>query len=122
MGHHDEGLAEVISALRRLKGEDCEIGTADASGWDTSVTRSLWVLDGYRRGLLGESAGLGRAYGLAQLNLSLVLSAHVLSVDGYLYEVFRFGIMSSGNPSTSASNSFMRQVVHALGFRVNNEA
>ena len=29
--------------------------------------------------------------------------------------------MSSGNPSTSASNSFMRQVVHAMGFRRNNE-
>ena len=38
-----EGLDEVISALRRLKGKDNEIGTADASGWDTSVTRSLWV-------------------------------------------------------------------------------
>ena len=45
----------------------------------------------------------------------------MVSVDGYLYDVARFGIMSSGNPSTSASNSFMRQLVHALGFRIENE-
>lgn len=122
MGHHDDSVQETIAALRRLKEMDQPIGTADASGWDTSATRSLWILDGYRRGLLGESAALGRAYGLAQLNLSLILSAHVLSVDGYLYEVHRFGIMSSGNPSTSASNSFTRQAVHAAGFRKDNAA
>ena len=30
--------------------------------------------------------------------------------------------MSSGNPSTSASNSFMRQAVHAVGLRKDNAA
>ena len=122
MGRHDAGIQEVVEAIKRLRGPECaEIGTADASGWDTSVTRSLWICDGYRCALLGESAGLGRSHSWAQLNLSLILSAHVVSVDGYLYDVARFGIMSSGNPSTSASNSFMRQLVHALGFRVENE-
>lgn len=53
MGHHDEGIQEIVAALRRLRDMGDPIRTADASGWDTSVTRSLWILDGYRRGLLG---------------------------------------------------------------------
>lgn len=116
MGHHDDGIDQVIAALKRLQcsSPTRELSTADASGWDTSVTRSLWMTDGLRRGLLAEQGGLSHSFGKAQLNLSLILSARVLSVDGYLYQVDRFGIMSSGNPSTSASNSFMRQVVHAF--------
>ena len=102
MGHHDDGIVGIVEALKRLHSKSLPLSTADASGWDTSVTRSLWLLEGYRRGVLGEQGGLSRAYGKAQLNLSIVLSAHMLSIDGYLYQVHRFGIMSSRNPSTSA--------------------
>ena len=64
MGHHDQGIVDMCEAMGRLrkasdKGNGVETCQADASGWDYTVTRRLWLADAYRRAHLLGFRGLG---------------------------------------------------------------
>jgi hypothetical protein len=125
MGHHDEGIDEVAEAMENLLSDtpgDPHIapdGTktytrthngvaTDPKAWDVSVTRALWICDGFRRSECARYGGapFGFCYGL--MNLALASSAHVIVLGKEMFALFHFGIMPSGCPSTSPSNSHMR--------------
>jgi hypothetical protein len=118
MGHHDEGIKETCQAMRNLlNGEDGSRPhngvSTDASGWDISVTRALWMADAHRRAYAACEGHFpfGWCYGL--LNLGAILSAHVIVIGREMFEVRWFGMLSSGCSSTTSSNTNMRGIVQS---------
>lgn len=124
MGHHDEGLSDMCTAMDNMLVANGERArehngvSQDAKSWDILVTRALWMTDAWRRHALALEGGAPEGFAYALLNLGLVLSAHLIVVDGEVFEVAFFGIMASGIPSTSASNSFMRCFLHSYAFQI----
>lgn len=116
MGHHDDGIFELKNAMRNMLGGEGRPHngvSTDPSGWDISVTRALWMADAYRR---ADAARFGYfpygwCYGL--MNMGLISSAHVIVIGKEMFELCWFGVMPSGIPSTSSSNSFKRGFIHS---------
>ena len=51
MGHHDEGVVGLCQAMKHLERRSYRVGhvetcQADASGWDFTVPRRLWLSEG----------------------------------------------------------------------------
>jgi hypothetical protein len=118
MGHHDDGIAELCNAMDNLlkdeHGNRVHNGVStDASGWDISVTRALWMTDAHRRAHGACSGHFPYGWCYAILNLGVVSSAHVIVIGKEMFEVRWYGMMPSGCASTTASNSHMRGVVQS---------
>jgi hypothetical protein len=116
MGHHDDGCADIIDAMLNLLGDTGRRHngvSTDASGWDISVTRALWMADAFRRADAARFGHYPFGWCYALMNLGLVSSAHVIVIGREMYELAWFGVMPSGIPSTSPSNSFQRCFVHS---------
>lgn len=125
MGHHDEGNEAMKRAMKRMLSGDDEREppplwerkhngvSTDPTGWDISVTRALWMTDAYRRADAARSGHFPFGWCYALMNLGLVASAHVIVVGKEMFELRWFGVMPSGIPSTSSSNSFMRCEIHS---------
>lgn len=119
MGHHDEGNKDLCANIRNLLGgerREHNGASMDAKSWDLTVSRALWMCDAWRRADAARYgfAPYGWCYGL--MNLGLVASAHIIVIGMEVHEVTWFGIMPSGIPSTSASNSFMRAFLHSEAY------
>jgi len=122
MGHDDEGLKDTCAAFTRLSqapnsGEETAgLTSLDANGWDFSVTRTLLMVDAWRRAHLAEVAKAPPAFCLGLLNMGLILSAHILRSGMAMFAICVYGIVGSGMISTTASNSFMRSFAHSEAF------
>lgn len=90
---------------------------ADRKGWDMSVTRHLWMGDARLRAILCDAGGAPPEYQEAQIKMGLLLSAHVVQIGSYLYQIDTFGIVGSGILSTASSNGKINQLL-ALDFAV----
>lgn len=123
-GHDDNGLQDMCRAMKNMLSFDEEHQVpsvsrdhngvpSDASGWDISVTNALWMADGWRRAELAREGCAPRSFCYGLMNLAFTLASHIIVIGGYMYEVQFFGIMPSGIPSTTASNSFMRCFIHS---------
>lgn len=103
MSHSDSGSQTVDRAVR----QNCGVGalvTADATGWDLSVSRLMIILDAARRARGERSRGAANLI----LKYGYLLSSHVLAAGGAVYRADNYGITSSGQGSTSTQNSFIR--------------
>lgn len=118
MGHHDEGLEQTRRALKRLIGNDVGCA-ADRKAWDMSITRHLWMADARLRAILCDAGGCPSAYQEAQIKMGLLLSAHVVQVGSFLYQIDTFGVVGSGILSTASSNGKINQLL-ALDFIIHN--
>lgn len=116
MGHHTPGLEDTKAALLRLiKGD---VGcAADRRAWDLSITRHIWYAEGQLRAILAAAGGAPVVFQEAQLKMSMLLSAHVVQVGQFLYQVNIFGIVGSGIFSTASSNGKLNQLL-ALDFPI----
>lgn len=110
MGHDDKSLEDTCDALRRLLGEDAGCA-ADRKAWDMSITRHGWMADGHLRAILARAGGAPPKFVEAQFKLCALLSAHVVQVGKYLYQIDIFGIVGSGILSTASSNGHINQIV-----------
>jgi len=112
MGHHDDGIAHFGKVLDWL-GEAGNIDDKDAHGWDLTVCRDAIVLDAERRifcvALEPDQEHLRPVINRLLFAQAMIGSAHVACIGGSLYESLKFGITDSGNVSTSAQNSPIRQ-------------
>eukprot|EP00438_Fugacium_kawagutii_P018946 Skav232073 [mRNA] locus=scaffold1176:448072:449016:- [translate_table: standard] len=105
LGHDDDGIQRFGRELEiLLQAGHGVIKSADASGWDMSVSAdSLW-LDTIRRTYLTP----------CQLHAEFLYiegfcnSAHIIYDGQYLWASYRFGLTASGVPSASYQNSFIR--------------
>lgn len=118
MGHHDEGLEQTRKALKRLIGNDVGCA-ADRKAWDMSITRHLWMADARLRAILCDAGGCPSAFQEAQIKMGLLLSAHVVQVGSFLYQIDTFGVVGSGILSTASSNGKINQLL-ALDFIVHS--
>lgn len=140
LGHHDSGLAHTMRCFGRLFENGAgTVSDSDASGWDLSVRRDAIMADAVRRircaipdpsdlaASMYAHAGTGEGFDTYQgsFNLhanideflwaeALVNSAHVVAIEGQLWEICVFGITASGIPSTGAQNSAMRALLMLL--------
>lgn len=110
MGHHDEGLHHTREAMKRLIGDNNGCA-ADRKGWDMSITRHLWMADARMRALLASAGGAPEGFQEAQIKMGLLLSAHVVQIGTYLYQIDTFGIVGSGILSTASSNGRINQLL-----------
>jgi len=116
VGHHDEGiqlLGRTLSRLHLSAGTSQKVATSDASGWDFSVTRMLWMRDAMRRidcwaRVSDSSSELQETIEDLLLVVGVLSSAHCFCISGIVYEFDFYGLMPSAHPSTSDSNSGMR--------------
>lgn len=90
--------------------------SSDPQGWDISVTRALAMADAWRRADAAFSGGFGVGWCYGLMNLGLVSSAHIVVIADDMFELLWFGMLSSGIPSTSATNSFERIFLHSEGY------
>jgi hypothetical protein len=107
VGHHDEGIARTGKLIDEVFPGPGLVSSADASGWDLSVTRLDLVSDCARR-----VVNLDRQDDACLINLmfaeAFVTSAHTVSFGEDLYQLDKYGITASGTPSTSGQNTFIR--------------
>lgn len=110
MGHDTPGLHDTKAALLRLiKGD---VGcAADRKAWDLSITRHLWYAEGQLRAILAAAGGAPVVFQEAQLKMSMLLSAHVVQVGQFVYQVDIFGLVGSGIFSTASSNGKLNQLL-----------
>jgi len=117
VGHDDPGIEHLGKNLADLADADGIVGTADASGWDLSVKRTLWLADALRRIDCFERGSTRTEqerefFTHSALVVALVSSAHTFCVEDNgkctVYQLNVLGPMPSAHPSTSDSNSFMR--------------
>jgi len=112
MGHHDEGISHFGKLLDWL-GSTGKVRDRDARGWDLSVPRDGIVLDAERRmynlALSPEDEHLRPMMNRLLFAQAMASSAHVACIGGNLYECMKFGVTASGDVSTSAQNSPIRQ-------------
>lgn len=118
MGHDDDSIAQTCANIRRLLAGGRKAVALDAKGWDMSVTRTLWLVDGIRRATLAIAHGMPWVFAYGCLNAALCLSAHVVRCGVDVLEIMIFGIMGSGISSTTSSNCPMRGIVHSEAFWV----
>lgn len=117
MGHDDDSSEHMVKLFKAfLAGLGHNGVDADAKAWDFNVTRQLWATDGWRRGYIAVAGGFAECFADGCIMQSYVASAHMVVIGKEVYEVSKAGIMPSGIPSTSASNSWMRQMLHAQGY------
>lgn len=109
MGHHTPGLEHTRDAMVRLLGGDSGCA-ADRKAWDMSISRHGWVADGDLRAVLAEAGGAPPEFVEAQRKMVLILSAHVVQIGAWLYQVDTFGIVGSGILSTASSNGHINQL------------
>lgn len=110
MGHHDEGLEHTREAFKRLLGTHGGCA-ADRKAWDMSISRHAWIGDGRLRAILSTAGGAPRVFARAQVKMCMLLSAHVVQIGHYLYQVDTFGLVGSGILSTASSNGHINQLV-----------
>lgn len=110
MGHHTPGLHETKAALLRLIRDDVGCA-ADRKAWDLSITRHLWYAEGQLRAILAAAGGAPPVFQDAQLKMSMLLSAHVVQVGQFVYQVDIFGLVGSGIFSTASSNGKLNQLL-----------
>lgn len=90
--------------------------SSDPQGWDISVTRALGMSDAWRRADAASEGGFGIGWCYGLMNVGVVATAHIIIVADDVFELLWFGILSSGIPSTSATNSFERIFLHSSAY------
>jgi len=109
MGHDDKGVSRLGSVFDNMSGAGKKpLGFSDASGWDLSVCRDAFVFDAERRALRTTAHELWDVNADLLYAEAMCMSAHVLILGSALIEFTIYGIMASGIPSTSASNTPIR--------------
>jgi hypothetical protein len=110
MGHSFEGLRHLVRAFRS-EGVDRRNVTSDASAFDLSLDGSFIHADGARRGDNCADTDVGRLV----KRYAHVLCSHVVSNQGDVWQVLKYGVTASGQLSTTAQNTFARSVMAAYG-------
>lgn len=110
VGHDDVGLQRLGRYIEKL-GETGEgVGSSDASGWDMSFRRAMWMADAARRAdRIDSTSTEDNQYDYrCLLKVAFMSSAHVVLIGDELFELDDFGPMPSGHPSTGDTNTFGR--------------
>jgi hypothetical protein len=110
MGHHDEGVVRLGQAFDRTFSGFDQVTSADASGWDLSVSRGHILFDAFYRVLRAKSDtnDVTRVHTMLLNADAFVNSAHVLMLGGNLVRAERYGQTASGLPNTTSQNNHMR--------------
>lgn len=124
LGHDDAGVQHFASIIRDLEDARGRVWSSDAEGFDVRVVRDAQVLayavradaldlccgrgEQFWSPPVGIRAGLNRGL----INLGLLQSAHVMGVDGRLYEPFEFGVVGSGILFTGPDDGLVRSLVY----------
>jgi hypothetical protein len=73
------------------------------------------MADARLRAILSDAGGAPEAFQEAQIKMGLLLSAHVVQIGSFLYQIDVFGVVGSGILSTASSNGKINQLL-ALDF------
>ena len=99
VGHDEHGVKLLTAAIERIRNENegGKIGSADASGWDFSVTRDELLIAGDIRAAVttADTSLHADAIGLALRLQAFITSAHCFMLGRIVYQVFLFAIVDS---------------------------
>lgn len=109
IGHDDNGIRRFCAAATSL-GLVEENVSSDLSSFDLTVPAELIYADGRRR---ADNVPSHLPFTARQIDYySYVLSKHLCSAQGIIFQVCKLGVTSSGALSTTAQNTHGRTVVN----------